>query len=77
MSGLKVRMTCDQGMEPLCLRAIAIDPLSDLPRPIAFEAHPDLQAAKASRLLKAMYVVLVAFVSAIHLVGQVRGLHPE
>ena len=54
-----------------CLAHIVINPLANLPGPIAFEAHPDFEATEPPRLLKAVHVVLIAFSRMIELIGEI------
>src|SRR5581483_1363416 len=64
-------------MQMFRLADIVVDPVADLAGTVTFEAHPNLQAAKAPRLLEPVNIVLVALIGLIKFVGKVRRLHTE
>src|SRR5208282_242848 len=75
--GLKLGIFRGQVVEMLCLADIVVNPLPDLARAVSFEAHPHFQAAKTSRLLESVYVILIALIFPVKLIGEVRRLHPK
>src|SRR5262249_16446307 len=74
---LEFGMAYDHSVKMPRLAHIIIDPLSDLAGTVALETHPDLEATKAARLLKAMHIVLIAFFRVIQLIGEIGRSHSQ
>src|SRR5580658_1127078 len=64
-------------MKVPCLLHVVIDPVADLSSSISLETHPDFQAAKSTRLLETMHIILVAFVGLVEFVGEVGRFYPK
>src|ERR1700691_2771714 len=64
------RMLGDEGVQVPRLTDVVVDPLADLAGAVAFEAHPDLEAAEAARLLEAADIILVALLRVLPLLGE-------
>src|SRR5689334_18397022 len=70
-------MLLSQAVQVPGLAHVVVNPLADLARAVALEAHPDLEAAEAAGLLESVNVVLIALVGLVEFVGQIRRLHSE
>ena len=66
-----------QGVKMLRLANVVVNPFPNLACTVSLETHPHFKPAKASRLLEAVKVILVAFIGTIEFVGKICRLNPK